>query len=334
MVRARATGPASAGPSGAPSPSVRPSGRPAGWRLHRAAPRFVAGQARAVVELMAGRDEPPGHGLAARGAARPPRPARPCCPTPRPSPTSRRCRPDRRGRTRARAPPTSRAPAAHARRRRATARRSSRCAHGTPLEAGARADGALAPAVLLGGYHGTWARPRRPAGLTCPAGDGGGRAHPRRRGGAPAAAGDCPRAPDRARSWPTSPASPPAAAARASTGCPPWPTRCGHRRGTRRPPASAQLAGLVTGRGACAHPDGTARLVASMLALFGDEVAAHAEAHLRLPRRARPTPVAGEQSMSAGLRVDWPACQGRGLCFEVLPELVSPRRVGLPGRDR
>ncbi len=36
-----------------------------------------------------------------------------------------------------------------------------------------------------------------------------------------------------------------------------------------------ELCGLVAGRGACAHPDGTSRLVASMLARFPDEVDSH-----------------------------------------------------------
>ena len=36
-----------------------------------------------------------------------------------------------------------------------------------------------------------------------------------------------------------------------------------------------RLLGMVTGRGACRHPDGTVRLVASALAIFGADIAAH-----------------------------------------------------------
>jgi len=46
--------------------------------------------------------------------------------------------------------------------------------------------------------------------------------------------------------------------------------------GTGGPDRVAELAGLVSGRGACAHPDGTARLVRSLLAVMPHEVAAHA----------------------------------------------------------
>ncbi|MEO7060477.1 MAG: ferredoxin [Lapillicoccus sp.] len=34
--------------------------------------------------------------------------------------------------------------------------------------------------------------------------------------------------------------------------------------------------------------------------------------------------------MTATLRVDWPACQRRGLCAEVLPEILSLDEWGYP----
>ena len=34
--------------------------------------------------------------------------------------------------------------------------------------------------------------------------------------------------------------------------------------------------------------------------------------------------------MSRQLRVDWPACQARGLCHELVPELVSLDEWGYP----
>jgi NADH:ubiquinone oxidoreductase subunit F (NADH-binding) len=46
-------------------------------------------------------------------------------------------------------------------------------------------------------------------------------------------------------------------------------------RGAALPSGAGRIAHLVDGRGACAHPDGTARLVASALSVLSDEVDAH-----------------------------------------------------------
>lgn len=34
--------------------------------------------------------------------------------------------------------------------------------------------------------------------------------------------------------------------------------------------------------------------------------------------------------MNHRIRVDWPACRGRGLCFEVLPEILELDEWGYP----
>jgi len=48
-----------------------------------------------------------------------------------------------------------------------------------------------------------------------------------------------------------------------------------------------RLAGLVDGRGACAHPDGTVRLLRSALTVFADDAQAHTEGRCRAGRRVR-----------------------------------------------
>jgi NADH:ubiquinone oxidoreductase subunit F (NADH-binding) len=51
------------------------------------------------------------------------------------------------------------------------------------------------------------------------------------------------------------------------------------QRDPRLPAAVERLASMVTGRGACGHPDGAARFVRSSLRAFAADVAAHLDGH-------------------------------------------------------
>ncbi|MCQ4082368.1 ferredoxin [Streptomyces sp. RB6PN25] len=93
-----------------------------------------------------------------------------------------------------------------------------------------------------------------------------------------------------------------------------------------------QYAGSVRGRGACKHPDGSARFVLSSVNTFTDDLAAHVLGNgcgrpvagvLPLPDEAGPT--GGER-----LAVDWTLCAGHGLCADLLPEAIRLDRDGYP----
>jgi ferredoxin len=89
-------------------------------------------------------------------------------------------------------------------------------------------------------------------------------------------------------------------------------------------------AGAVRGRGACAHPDGTAWFAISALEAFGGDLAAHVlyggcgqpvRGVLLIPAAA---------SGGSHLAVDWTRCDARRLCSHIVPELVSLDVNGYP----
>lgn len=91
--------------------------------------------------------------------------------------------------------------------------------------------------------------------------------------------------------------------------------------------------GIVRGRGACLHPDGTARFLLSALEVFSDDVGVHV-VNGTCGRPVRQVlPVTGkEEEPVSGLRlaVDWSRCAGHGLCAKLVPELVGLDMFGYP----
>ncbi|WP_324605587.1 NADH-ubiquinone oxidoreductase-F iron-sulfur binding region domain-containing protein [Streptomyces niger] len=112
--------------------------------------------------------------------------------------------------------------------------------------------------------------------------------------------------------------------------------------GARALAAVRTRARAVERRGACGHPDGTARFVASALAAFPEEFAAHAHGGgcgrpvlgaLPLPVGAAPPAAASPvraAAPAAQLVVDWTLCRGHGLCADLAPGVVRLGPDGYP----
>ena len=90
-------------------------------------------------------------------------------------------------------------------------------------------------------------------------------------------------------------------------------------------------AGVVKGRGACSHPDGTSRFALSALEVFHRDVEAHSngEGCGRTVRNVLPLPYHSDQG-ARRLAVDWSRCDGHGLCSAVAPEIIRLDANGFP----
>ncbi|GGU16816.1 MULTISPECIES: NADH-quinone oxidoreductase subunit NuoF family protein [Streptomyces] len=100
--------------------------------------------------------------------------------------------------------------------------------------------------------------------------------------------------------------------------------------------ALREVTGAVKGRGACKHPDGSARFLASTLAAFTDDLAAHVLAggcgRPTVGVLPLPSPGYQEEGVPSGEKVlvDWTLCEGHGLCADIVPELIRLGPDGYP----
>ncbi|MEU5881678.1 ferredoxin [Spirillospora sp. NPDC047279] len=91
-----------------------------------------------------------------------------------------------------------------------------------------------------------------------------------------------------------------------------------------------RAAGIGRGRGACSHPDGTARFVLSAVDAFGADIEMHRYGgSCGLPVFGvlpLPIPTGAEGRVA----IDWSRCDGHGLCAYLVPELIQLDRYGFP----
>ncbi|GAB3702188.1 NADH-quinone oxidoreductase subunit NuoF family protein [Nocardiopsis oceani] len=90
-------------------------------------------------------------------------------------------------------------------------------------------------------------------------------------------------------------------------------------------------AGVGEGKGACAHPDGSAVFARSALQVFSEDLGTHSLTGgcTRPVRGELPLPQEPDEAHSR-LVLDWSRCDGHGLCAELLPGVVQLDRNGFP----
>ena len=91
-----------------------------------------------------------------------------------------------------------------------------------------------------------------------------------------------------------------------------------------------RAAGIGRGRGACTHPDGTAKFVLSAMEAFTADIDAHRWGGGCGQSTYGVLPLPVPDGTEGRVAIDWSRCDGHGLCAYVVPELIQLDRYGFP----
>jgi NADH:ubiquinone oxidoreductase subunit F (NADH-binding)/ferredoxin len=88
--------------------------------------------------------------------------------------------------------------------------------------------------------------------------------------------------------------------------------------------------GIGRGRGACSHPDGTAKFVLSALESFTEDIHVHRYGGTCGQPVFGVLPLPVPTGSEGRVAIDWSRCDGHGLCSYLVPELIQLDRYGFP----